>query len=199
LLRTIEGGGVLSAARTQRAPLGPIALAITVIAFAITAATAYGASTRAEYVAQVDPICQTAQRPVFRAISEWLRVVEKAGRADNPPSGFNVPDELIRPAVKFINRLTHVYAGITTKIAAIPPAPGDEGLVGSWLERRRVVVRELRTATHALKDRDRKRYIRAARAERRALANANRIGRTLGVQVECASRGRALFEFDPYD
>jgi hypothetical protein len=40
--------------------IGLIALAITLIALAIIASTAAAASTRAEYVAQVDPICHAA-------------------------------------------------------------------------------------------------------------------------------------------
>ena len=119
----------------RRRPL--IALAITAIALAITVPPAYGASTRAEYVAQVDPICQTAAKPEAKAYYGQVRANRKLYlqiQAGVPRR--RAYEHYFRRAVRFIRRRERVYSGETTQISAVPPAPGDEQVVGQWLQKR---------------------------------------------------------------
>jgi hypothetical protein len=133
-----------------------IALAITVIAFAITAAMAYGASTRAEYVAQVDPICQAGNQRIVRAskkaapsIKRILAKVKKLGEAgeDSP--------EAKRLYAKFTSkaygRYASIFHSVTTQITAVPPGPGDEAAVAAWLEGRALHAVLLRRAIRKAK------------------------------------------------
>lgn len=56
--------------------LWAITVAITMIALAITAPGAHAAATRAEYVAQVDPICQAAIGPQAKALNAFSKAFE---------------------------------------------------------------------------------------------------------------------------
>jgi hypothetical protein len=53
--------------------VGLIAAAITVIALAITATSAAAATTRAEYVAQADPICKSSEAKINKALPGLIK------------------------------------------------------------------------------------------------------------------------------
>jgi hypothetical protein len=97
---------------------------------AIGAATAHAASTRAEWVAQVDPICEAAQlqeglasaqlAPLARRVKQHKgdrKTLRKFGRAFN----------------SFLQQTIAIERGVNSQIAAIPPAPDDVSLVQVWL------------------------------------------------------------------
>jgi hypothetical protein len=90
-------------------------------------ATSMGADTRAEYIAQVDPICKRADKRIFplakQAFGAWDRgELGKAGR------GFS--------------RVARVFGASIAKVAAVPPPVADQALIGDWLdlERRDVAL-----------------------------------------------------------
>jgi hypothetical protein len=51
-----------------------LAIAIGLVALAIPP-SAHAASSRAEYVAQVEPICQAAQKPTFKAYTRTFKEI----------------------------------------------------------------------------------------------------------------------------
>jgi hypothetical protein len=110
---------------------GGIGLAIALIALAIVAATAYAASTRAEYVAQVDPICQAAHiKGKAAAHSFKARIRQLRNRGIDPEGKAG-----IRAAVQFYGRVVRVERSAINEIARVPPAPGDEELISQWLRK----------------------------------------------------------------
>lgn len=58
-----------------------VALTVSAIAFGATVTSAYAATTRAEYVAQVDPICESTQRPIAKAFVVLGKAEARRGQA----------------------------------------------------------------------------------------------------------------------
>jgi hypothetical protein len=107
-----------------------IALAITVTALAITTSFASAAATRAEYVAQVEPICRDAQKPTFKAYSALFKATPTAGQTQINKAVARRAD---RALGRFYTRISNIFGLTTSQIASITPAPGDEGTVAAWL------------------------------------------------------------------
>jgi hypothetical protein len=111
-----------------------VSFAVVVIALlAITVAPAQAASTRAEYVAQVDPICQTAatkQSAVIRSLKKFARQLKQRGIDTEEPT-----KQVIRIAVRGYNRIALIARNAVAQISAIAPAPGDETTVSAWFRR----------------------------------------------------------------
>lgn len=128
-------------------------IAATLIALAaITSTPAHAATTRAEYVAQVDPICQAWIKPGtktyagFRRANRKLYLQTKRGVPQRKAYGRYFP----RIARLFAFRLK-TYSATTAQIARVAPPPGDETLIGDWLEKRAESASLLRrsiTAAH---------------------------------------------------
>jgi hypothetical protein len=109
------------------------------IALAITATTASGASTRSEYVAQVDPICQnTHVQEKAAAHSFKARAHQLIKRGVDPESKPG-----IRAAVHFYGRIARAERRAIGDIASVAPAPGDEEIISKWLGKRMKVVARL--------------------------------------------------------
>jgi hypothetical protein len=104
-----------------------LTVAMAVIALAITA-TAHAASTRAEYVAQVDPICQTATVQVRRALNKHH--LKNAILLDDLGSGDRKAELRI---VKQLHILHRFGAPAVEQIAAVPAPPGDEAVIARWV------------------------------------------------------------------
>lgn len=96
---------------------------------AITAAPAQAASTRAEYVAQVEPLCKAAQKPTFKAYSRLFKSV--------PIEGERITKSIARRTqfalAKFYTQISNIFGRTSARIAAVAPAQGDEGTVAAWL------------------------------------------------------------------
>jgi hypothetical protein len=107
---------------------GGLALAITLVA--LSPAPASAASTRAEYVAQVDPIChgievkEIAATRIFKRRIRHLHV--------RPVDLESKP--VRRAAVRFYRSVLRSFRSGFDQIAAVPPAPGDEAVVSAWLQ-----------------------------------------------------------------
>jgi hypothetical protein len=139
--------------------------AITVIALAIAATAAYGAATRAEYVAQVDPICQAGKTKLKRESRKYghrIRALRKQGIDTEKPT-----KRVLRLAVRFYDRVARIQRSANQQIAAVPPAPGDEQLVAEWLRLRSKRIKLTNRAIHA--------YARSRKAHqfRRLMGRAN--------------------------
>jgi hypothetical protein len=104
---------------------------------ALPAPDAHAATTRAEYVAQVDPICQAglaqetaAARPLVKKLhrlKKHARSREARRRADK---------RRMRALARFYDFIAVVEQGVTAQIASIPPAIEDTSLVQVWLRAR---------------------------------------------------------------
>jgi hypothetical protein len=175
---------------------GPAALAFVGLALAVVAAPASAATTRADWVAQVDPICQSAKKPADRAIGAWFKALNKKGALDRPYKPKEFEREFTGISARLTSRLVAIYSRVTTDIAAVVPAPGDESVVATWLADRNSFAEQARVATRALKHRKFKRANRLYKAVRNTLREANGVGRSLGVHHECAPEGAVAFEFD---
>jgi hypothetical protein len=121
---------------------GPIALAVAVALLAITATSASAATTRAEYVAQVDQICSQSPHDSGRLGPKLKNLFSPNAPSPMPlPGGPEPTDKQIHRSLnRFINRLARVLASFnrtfsstTEQIALIPPAPGDEAAVAQWI------------------------------------------------------------------
>jgi hypothetical protein len=112
-----------------------LAIATGLMALAITASPAAAASTRAEYVAQVDPICQAAQAQEAAALQPFLRAAKRAQKHHklrNP----KVEKRLARRFVRFFSQYAAIERQVNAQIATIQPAPEDVSLVQVWLRAR---------------------------------------------------------------
>jgi hypothetical protein len=100
------------------------ALGIVALCAVAAAATAQATSTHDEYVAQVNPICKSAAKVAKRKLDH----VKSTG---NP-----FFDYLLRARLygKLLGKAIH-------HIATVPPVPGEEAQVKSWLDEGRRTVR----------------------------------------------------------
>jgi hypothetical protein len=114
---------------------------------AITAVSAFASSTRAEYVAQVDPICQKAHLAEKREARRFKRqirhLIRKGLDLDHPTKA------ALHALVGFADRAARIARGAFGQIAAVPPAPGDEATVTEWLRLRSKATNYFHRAYHA--------------------------------------------------
>jgi hypothetical protein len=119
---------------------GAIAAGVATAALAMSAAPANAASTRAEYVAQVDPICQAglaqetaAAGPVIKKLK---RLDRRAERAHSRKARKRADKRAAILLSRYYDFVTSVEQSVTAQIAAIPPAIEDTSLIQVWLRAR---------------------------------------------------------------
>jgi hypothetical protein len=111
-----------------------IALAITVIVLATTATGANAATTRAEFVAQVDPICQAAQAQELVAAQQVNRKLRKLRKHPNTRKARRrAIKREFRAIGRFYGYVAVVEQGVNAQVAMIPPAIEDTSLIKLWL------------------------------------------------------------------
>jgi hypothetical protein len=116
---------------------GLMALAIAVIALAITATTASASTTRADWVAQVDPICQNGQAQEATAFQPLLRATKRESRHRDSRK----QRKRVQRAFRLYNQQqAAIEHAVNAQIATIPPAPDDVSLVQVWLRARGELV-----------------------------------------------------------
>jgi hypothetical protein len=95
-------------------------------------AQAGAASTRAEYIAQVDPICQANLVPVRSSGASYQRSRKKMNRL---AFARNVKAWLrqTRLTASALNRYANAQRTMIDQIALIPPPPADSTAVASWV------------------------------------------------------------------
>jgi hypothetical protein len=122
---------------TRRGHTAAFAVSAIVVAVAVFAATASAATTRAEYVAQVDPICQAGQAQEALAGQPLLKA---AKRAKKHPKSRKASKRLDRAIAGYFQQYAAIEHSVNTQIAAVPPAPDDVSLVQVWLRARNELV-----------------------------------------------------------
>jgi hypothetical protein len=114
----------------MRKAVMPFVLSVGLIA--VWAAPADAASTRAEYVAQADPICQSFVGPLdaaFGAFNTNFKHMVRAGKAGKVKAFIRGT----RQTVSSLNGLAGIHENMSAQLATVPPAAADSGPVGSWL------------------------------------------------------------------
>jgi hypothetical protein len=127
---------------------GLIALATAVVALAIAATTAQAETTRAAWVAQVDPICHTEHgqaKAVYRSYKNQIRPFVKRGIDPE-----HLPKAAVRIYVRYQDKVVRIRGSADTQISTVPPASGDEGTVSQWLRLRGVATGFIKRSTRVL-------------------------------------------------
>jgi hypothetical protein len=123
---------------------GNLALAIAVAAATLlpvggASAEEPAAPTRAEYVGQVEPICQ-ANTEANKRILKDVRQKAKDGK-------------LKQAGGQFI-RASEAFGSTVTKISAVPRPPADDARLLKWFEHLNIITTDLRKLGKALKEED---------------------------------------------
>jgi hypothetical protein len=187
-----------------RVPVWAITLAITVIALAISCAPARAASTRAEYVAQTDPICQSAERPIKKIGDAYLKASQEALMKFIEEISHGSKDQALRAIrhlqrsmLRFGHRFNRLQARLTAELALVPPPPGDEGIVGLWLQARgdgvRLSDRSLRAGKHGKLNK----LVRLSGLAIAVFEQADRLVSDFGYQHCAAPAGTPVFAAAP--
>jgi len=147
-----------------------LALAATTFFAGAVAAAEEPPAPRAEYVAQVEPICEANTL----ANKRILKDVRTKARSKDPEQVKAAGGQFIHAAAAFGSTIS--------KIAAVPPPVEDEARLHRWIERLRVVQTNLRHLGKALQRLQRiKAAHEAIRVERSGNA-ANNIGFAFGFR-----------------
>jgi hypothetical protein len=99
-------------------------------------ADSYAASTRAEYVAQVDPICQSFVAPTVQALKAYNKNYKEWTRRLTKGSLKGWIRQTARTA-RSLHRFNQQHASLTEQIATVPPPAEDAVSVGTWLNDRK--------------------------------------------------------------
>jgi hypothetical protein len=150
---------------------------------AVWAAPADAASTRAEYVAQLDPICQSFVGPNDDAFRAWSKNEKRLGRVARHGTLKQFGAQTKRIA-RSLARLAQIQANLTDQIATVAPPPEDFATVGTWLDYRRQEETHLRSAASVLVQfRPYKQYFRQLGMAQTADQAATNTVSGLGFQV----------------
>jgi hypothetical protein len=148
-----------------------IAIALGFAAIGIGATTAYATSSRADYVAQADPICKNGDDQIAKRIPGLIKRIGRQSR--------------ITPTIAFAYGLGlggKIFARETGQIAVIAPPPGDEAAVSGWVAGRRTYKRMLDRAVAAGKHNKKKQMLRRFKQAVSAVGQANQLVAAFGFQ-----------------
>jgi hypothetical protein len=109
------------------------AVASVAIALAIAAApsSAGAASTRAEYIAQVDPICQTFVAPVtnaFKAYHRAFKAMNKRAKSGTAKAFLRS----IRRTANTLSTVAQVHLSMIQQIVGVAPPTADGATINAW-------------------------------------------------------------------
>jgi hypothetical protein len=160
-----------------------IGAVLSVVVIVVGAAPAQAESTRAEYVAQVDPICQSFVGPNDDAFRAWFKNEKLLG----PVARHGTLKQFVAQTKRIassLKRIARIEANLTNQIATVPPATEDFATVGTWLNYRRQEEAALRSAASILVQfRPYKQYSRKLNMADAADQAATRTVSGLGFQV----------------
>lgn len=137
----------------MRGPRTGLIAAAALIALAVAASPAHAAGTRAEYVAQVDPICHTGDsqhRSAFKAYAKSVkRYLKHHPQHPRQDDAYKPSKTIIRMVVRYYTRGLQIERGVNSQLASISPVPGDEAAIGEWLRLRTGSADLLERTIHA--------------------------------------------------
>jgi hypothetical protein len=108
-----------------------LAFAISLAACTFIAAPSRAASTRTEYVAQVELICKADQIPIAKSYFGLFNATPTVGDSDHPTK--HDRRRAAHALGRFYTRISNLYGRTSGEIGAVPPAPGDETTIAAWL------------------------------------------------------------------
>lgn len=118
------------------------------MALAISVAAAYATTSRAEYVAQVDPICHSTEVQARKAYRKGH--LKFAIDLQDLRSGDRDAELRVAKALSISKR----FGGhLVSQIAEVSPPPGDEQLIGTWVDEPPQLVQNSKGAVHAIRAR----------------------------------------------
>src|SRR5262245_60584939 len=165
----------------SKAPLAVITSALFLAGF-VWVVPAHAASTRAEYIAQVDPACQTFVQPVnagFGAFNRNYKRMIRAAKSGTVKAFLNATSR----TAGSLRRLADVHSSMIAQIAAVPPVPADAGTVGTWLDYLRQEETAERSAAWALAQIKISKFFRKLRQADQALRSGQAAISGFGFQV----------------
>jgi hypothetical protein len=175
-------------------PRALIALGLAVSFLAIATTSASAATTRAEYVGQADPICQSAKAPFLKAFGAYFRTARRKGAFKMGVNERKLAKQLARPAAKLYRRLAFIYNDVTNRLSSVSPAPGDDQIVSAWLQARREVPAPIRGSARAIGHWKLKRANNFFKLTDIAVRRASETVRDFGFRY-CAPPGSDLIDF----
>jgi hypothetical protein len=126
-----------------------LALVSVGVLCAIAAPNAHAATTRAEYVAQVDPICQAGLAQETVAEQQLNRKLRRLKKHEGPrKTRGRTLKRQARALAQFFNVVVTVEQRVNAQIATIPPATEDTSLIQVWLRVRGQEIDLARRMSH---------------------------------------------------
>lgn len=99
---------------------------------AVVAPPAGAAATRAEYIAQADPICQSYAGPLDDAFRAYLKNFRRTERIAKKGSSRAFVKATVREA-NSLDRVASLYLEVIAQLKAVAPPPVDASQVAAWL------------------------------------------------------------------
>jgi hypothetical protein len=155
-------------------------LVVSMALITVWAAPADAASTRAEYIAQVDPICQSFEGPVDDGWAAYVRNFKRWVRA----AKHGTPKAIVRGAKRTARSLAQWAQTLTRlfdQIAAVPPPAEDAATLSAWTNHRRQ-ANAYNVAT-------------ASAIRQGKIAKADRLVRQADAEAEASERAISGFGF----
>ena len=109
---------------------------------------AQAASTRAEYVAQVDPMCRANLGPWKKTYTAEVKTFKAWMRLNNKGT-LKAWERQTHRYARAVKRHVGVHARLTAQVSAVPPPAEDAQLVATWLMYRSEYERLARSAANA--------------------------------------------------
>jgi hypothetical protein len=110
---------------------------------------AQAATTRAEWVGQVEPICQAAL-PAATAANNTINSKSKDLNRTAKHGSNKAFVRALRAVAHAIQAFTAIDDNLTNQLAGVPPVPTDAGAVSNWLQGRRDTTALANSAASAL-------------------------------------------------
>ena len=111
---------------------------------------ASAASTRAEYIAQVDPICRSWAGTLGRATTAYNHSLKRLNRVAKSGT-FRAFVRQDKHTADALNHLGSMHTSATNQIEAVQPVPEDAGVILAWITDRRRAENYIWSAAGALR------------------------------------------------
>jgi hypothetical protein len=164
---------------------GGLTVALVLVVGAMVATPAQ-ASSRAEWVGQVDQLCLAAQGPEIKAALAYFKALKRFNGSDHTKKDSN---RFIRASAKFLGVFSRVETNLNSQIQAIPPPTPtpplnhDDGpTIAAWLQGRAQAIAFLNQGIVALKHHHARAAARAGKQFDAQLTAANALVADFGFQ-----------------
>jgi hypothetical protein len=141
-----------------------------ILALAVSAPAAQAAATRAEYVAQAEPLCKAASDSLVKPGKKFAKRLRKATPRHKPKPGSRAAKiyarRVFRAAGGFYLVFGRKVSGLQRQLVAIPPPAAEAAVLNQWLGSMSVAADTMTDIATRLR----------SRRLKKALGAANQIG-----------------------